>query len=157
MKYNFDTSFGNLTQRISKSLGFSLVSKLKNNGISITQEQWCVISMLYFQKQATQTEIGLFLGYDNVKVLRLIARLEKAGIIERNAGNVDRRFKIVNLSGLGKKYYKIIEPHAKMTLEEATKGLSSEEAGQSIKILKKILNNLDATNLVKSNDKRINL
>ncbi|PKP51391.1 MAG: hypothetical protein CVT92_12900 [Bacteroidetes bacterium HGW-Bacteroidetes-1] len=148
MKYNFDTSFGNLTQRISKSLGFSLASKLTNHGISITQEQWCVISMLYFQKQATQTEIGLFLGYDNVKVLRLIARLEKAGIIERNAGSIDRRFKIVNLSGLGKEYYIMIEPHAKMTLEEATKGLSSEETDLCVKILKKISNNLEETNSV---------
>lgn len=143
MKYSFDTSLGNLTQRISKSLGFRLVSKLESNDISISAEQWCVISMLKFQHQATQTAIGLFLGYDKVRILRLIEGLEKAGIVERSVDNNDKRFKVVKLTESGNQYYYIIEVYAKETLIEATKGLSSEEVKTCIPMLKKILENIE--------------
>jgi MarR family transcriptional regulator, organic hydroperoxide resistance regulator len=143
MKYSFDTSLGNLTQRISKSLGLRLVSKLESHDISITAEQWCIISMLKFQRQATQTAIGLFLGYDKVRVLRLIEGLERVNIIERSTDNNDKRFKNVKLTELGNQYYSKIEVHAKKTLEEATNGLSREELNSCISTLKKITGNLE--------------
>ena len=143
VKYSFDTSLGNLTQRISKSLGESLVSKLQEHEISVTAEQWCVISMLYNHKSETQTAIGLFLGYDKVKVLRLIVDLEKAGIVERFIDSNDKRFRIVRLTESGNQYYKIVEVHAKETLKEATKGLNSEELKTCTSLLKKILGNLE--------------
>lgn len=143
MRYSFDTSLGNLTQRISKSLGVRLVSKLKSHDISISAEQWCVISMLKFQGQATQTAIGLFLGYDKVRVLRLIEGLERVNIIERSTDNNDKRFKIVKLTEIGNQYYNKIVIHAKKTLDEATNGLSREELNACISMLKKITGNLE--------------
>lgn len=143
VKYSFNTSLGNLTQRISKSLGESLVSKLEEHGIAVSAEQWCVISMLYNHKCETQTAIGLFLRYDKVKVLRLIKGLEKAGIVERFIDNNDKRFKIVRLTESGNQYYKSVEVHAKETLKEATEGLNAEEVKTCTSMLKKILGNLE--------------
>jgi DNA-binding MarR family transcriptional regulator len=143
MKYNFDTSLGNLSQRVSKSLGSLLVSKLEKQGIPVTAEQWCVISMLYSHKQASQTDIGLFLGYDKVRVLRLIERLENEGIVERSTHVQDRRIKIVKLTEKGGKYYKQVEIHAKKTLEEATTGLTPGEVDLCLTFLKKVSENLE--------------
>jgi len=143
MKYSFDTSLGNLTQRISKSLGVLLVKKIQEDGISVNAEQWCVISMLKFQHQATQTDIGLFLGYDKVKVLRLIADLEKDGIVKRSTDRDDKRFKIVRLTEKGSETYRKIEVLARDTLAEATSGLSDAEVRNCISMLKKILGNLE--------------
>ncbi|MBK7625622.1 MAG: winged helix DNA-binding protein [Bacteroidales bacterium] len=143
MKYSFDTSLGNLTQRISKSLGVLLVKKIQKGGISVNAEQWCVISMLKFQHQATQTDIGLFLGYDKVKVLRLIVDLEKSEIVERYEDKDDKRFKIVKLTEKGNETYRKIEVLARDTLAEATNGLSDVEVKNCIVMLKKISRNLE--------------
>lgn len=143
MKYSFDTSLGNLTQRISKSLGVLLVKKIQEDGISVNAEQWCVISMLKFQHQATQTDIGLFLGYDKVKVLRLIVDLEKSEIVERYEDKDDKRFKIVKLTEKGNETYRKIEVLARDTLAEATKGLHEAEVKICVSMLKKISQNLE--------------
>ncbi|MDT8374248.1 MAG: winged helix DNA-binding protein [Bacteroidales bacterium] len=143
MKYSFDTSFGNLTQRISKSLGVLLVKKIQERAIPVSAEQWCVISMLYNHKRETQTAIGLFLGYDKVKVLRLIADLERAGIVERFKDNDDKRFNIVKLTEKGSETYRKIEVLARDTLAEATNGLSAAEVKTCISMLKKISRNLE--------------
>lgn len=143
MKYSFDTSLGNLTQRISKSLGVLLVKKIQEDGILVNAEQWCVISMLKFQHQATQTDIGLFLGYDKVKVLRLIVDLEKSEIVERYEDKDDKRFKIVKLTEKGNETYRKIEVLARETLAEATSGLSDVEVKNCIVMLKKISQNLE--------------
>ncbi len=143
MKYSFDTSLGNLTQRISKSLGVLLVKKIQEDGISVNAEQWCVISMLKYQHQATQTDIGLFLGYDKVKVLRLIVDLEKSEIVERYEDKDDKRFKIVKLTEKGNETYRKIEVLARDTLAEATNGLHEAEVKNCISMLKKISRNLE--------------
>jgi DNA-binding MarR family transcriptional regulator len=143
MKYSFDTSLGNLTQRISKSLGVLLVKKIQEDGISVNAEQWCVISMLKYQHQATQTDIGLFLGYDKVKVLRLIVDLEKSEIVERYEDKDDKRFKIVKLTEKGNETYRKIEVLAHDTLAEATNGLHEAEVKNCISMLKKISRNLE--------------
>jgi DNA-binding MarR family transcriptional regulator len=144
VKYSFDTSLGNLTQRISKSLGVSLVTKLQEHEISVTAEQWCVISMLYNHKCETQTAIGEFLGYDKVRILRLIKALEKSGIVERLIDSNDKRFKIVSLTESGNHLYRLIEVHATETLREATKGLNSQEVKTCTSMLKKISLNLES-------------
>lgn len=148
MKYSFDRSFGNLSRTISKALGQRLESKLREQNLSITAEQWNVISMLHHHGKLSQKAIGLFVGFNKVRINRLIDRLEKTKIVKRSASNSDKRMKIVTLTKLGNQYYQQIYPFAEETLKDATKGLNPEEVDICINYLLKISNNLD--NLTKT-------
>ena len=145
MNYSFDRSFGNLSRTISKALGQRLESKLREENLSITAEQWNIISMLHYHGKLSQKEIGLFVGFNKVRINRLIDRLEKNKIVKRSAGNSDKRTKIVTLTKLGKQYYQQILPFAEETLKDATKGLKPEEVDLCIDYLLKISNNLENT------------
>lgn len=142
-QYRYETSLGNLAHRISRGLGYKLLKKLQSNGISVNQEQWCVISMLSFFESASQQEIADFLGYDKYKVLRLLLRLEKEKIIYREKDGKDRRINKVELTQKGKVYYDKIKILAEDTLSEAYSGLSSREEKKLLENLMKIKDNLE--------------
>ena len=148
MKYSFERSFGNLSRTISKALGQRLECKLRKQNLSITAEQWSVISMLNHHGALSQKAIGLFIGFNKVRINRLIDHLEKTKIVKRSVGDSDRRLKIVALTKLGNQYYQQISPFAEETLKDATRGLNPEEVDLSINYLLKISNNLE--NLTKS-------
>lgn len=143
MKYHFESSLGNITHQTSKSLGINLSVHLTRRGITITPEQWCVISMLYATKPSSQTQVGDFLGYDKVRVARLIEKLEHDGLITRHINPLDKRVKMVTLTAKGDKLYRMVEPWAEKTLAEATRGISPEEIILLLNLLKTINQNLE--------------
>ena len=142
MKYSFDKSLGNLTHRISSQLGRRLTFKLNKIGISVTPPQWSVISMLYFYKNQSQAEIALFLGYNKVRVKRLIDDLENSNIVKRFINKKDKRFNTIKLTKQGKSLYEKISPIAKETVTEAYNQFDKDEIEQCEKVLSHIYQNL---------------
>jgi len=61
--------------------------------VQATPEQWCVISILYATKLTTQTQASDFLGYDKVRVARLMVKLEQDELITRQINPLDKRVK----------------------------------------------------------------
>ncbi|MBW6478322.1 MAG: MarR family winged helix-turn-helix transcriptional regulator [Bacteroidales bacterium] len=155
-QYRYDTSLGNLAHRISRGLGLRLLKKLQSEAIPVNQEQWCVISMLCFSGSTSQQQIADFLGYDKVKVLRLLLRLEKDKIICRKKDRNDRRINKVELTQKGKVYYDKIKILAEDTLSEAYSGLSSGEEKKLLKNLMKIKDNLEKQGCAKTGPRKYN-
>lgn len=143
MNYHFNTSLGNLTHQISKGLGARLMQHLAQAGLNATPEQWCVISMLHATKLSTQTEVGEFLGYDKVRVARLLERLEHDKLIIRQINPLDKRVKMIALTPRGNRLYKLVEPFAEKTLEEALGGFSAVDLKQLMHLLRSINQNLE--------------
>ena len=142
MKYSFENSLGNISRMISKALGETLERKLIENNIFITAEQWSLISLLFQKGDLSQRDIGVFLGFNKVRILRIINRLEVDHIIVRMVNVNDKRFRIIRLTDLGKDYYNKIIPFAQETIEVAFNKFSEKETAVFNKLFKKIYGNL---------------
>ena len=82
---------------------FYLISKTENTmsvyikqqftkaGLKVTPGQLAILFLLKGKNRQTMTDISLGLGTDNSGMTRLIDRLEKNGLVERNNSTSDRR------------------------------------------------------------------
>ncbi|MDY6800330.1 MAG: MarR family transcriptional regulator [Bacteroidota bacterium] len=143
MKYSFDTSLGNISRMISKSLGKSLEAKLASRDIFITAEQWSVLSILFQKKKLTQIEIGTLLGLDKVQIVRIIDILEKEKFVQRVISLTDKRFKNVNLTPKGIEIYHKIVPYAIEVHADAFSSINKDDIKQCLITLEKINDNLN--------------
>ncbi|MDF3839533.1 MarR family transcriptional regulator [Cupriavidus basilensis] len=91
--------------RMGESIGY-LVARAKNvlsheveqevNCLDITHAQATCLMMLAAGRGSTVTDLGRELGTDMGSVTRLLSRMEKRGLIERQRSDADRR--VVDLS-----------------------------------------------------------
>ena len=143
MEYSFDKSLGNLSRVISKSLGANLEKRIVNNHINLTSEHWSIISLLHHVTNLNQNAIAKAFGFDKVRVLRILNKLETEKIITRTTDELDKRSRIVNLTEYGMILYKEITPLAQETLNDAFKSFTDEEVLLYMKLSKKIIENLN--------------
>lgn len=144
MEYSFDKSLGHLSQVISKNLGSNLEKKLLENGISLTAEQWSVISLVYHKKDLNQNAIANAYGFDKVRVLRILNILESEKIIYRTTDALDKRSRKVTITDKGVSLYHKIVPLAQETIDNALKSLTQEEVSQYMQLSGMIIQNLSS-------------
>ncbi len=142
MEYRYDKSLGNISRMISKSLGKSLEKKLSENNIDLTAEQWSVISLLFHKDILTQIQIGIILGLDKVKTLRIVKHLENKDLLKRVISSTDRRYNDVCLTPEGVQLYHQIVPFAIEVHKEAFASINPTDVTLCLDILAKINNNL---------------
>ncbi|TVQ09106.1 MAG: MarR family transcriptional regulator [Bacteroidetes bacterium] len=142
IQYDFDHSLGKITQQVSRLLGQRLEEVFAQNGISISAEQWSIISMLSKREHPTQKEIGSYLLMDKVSVNRTLDRLEKAGWVERVVSEQDRRSKTLALTSDGRRLYNSLSQYAEQVLETALKELDDQDTRQLFGLLEKVYLNL---------------
>lgn len=142
MEYSFNKSLGYLARVISRNLGINLEKKLLNNKITITAEQWSVISITYHHNNSNQNAIAKALNYDKVRVLRILNKLEAENIIFRKTDSNDKRARMVSLTKKGIDIYNRISPIAQETLDDAFLNLTSKEISVYMKLTQKIIANL---------------
>lgn len=83
-------------------------------------------------------ELAHRLGLATSTVTRLVDRLEAAGLAERRSERPDRRSILVGLSGSGRDALAGIRKRVRALLRELIGGLSSQEQGELIRLLKKL-------------------
>ena len=85
------------------------------------------------------------MNQNKVKITRLVDRMGSKELILREATVDDKRFKNVQLSEKGKRYYFSAEPIAKQVLEQAFKGFSETEYIQLMALCNRVVVNLKET------------
>lgn len=142
MEYRYDKSLGNISRMISKALGKRLEKKLSENNIDLTAEQWSVISLLFHKGILTQVQIGIILGLDKVKTLRIVKHLENKDLLKRVISSTDRRYNNVCLTPKGVQLYHRIVPFAIEVHKEAFDSMHPRDVNYCLNILTKISENL---------------
>ncbi|MDI1355770.1 MAG: MarR family transcriptional regulator [bacterium] len=106
--------------------------ELKRAGFTITIDQWLIIKNIVEYPEISQQELSEKVFKDNASVTRIIELLVKAGYLERNISNSDRRRTKLKVTSKGKK---IIAHVHKVVLKNRTTALSglSEKEIESMK------------------------
>ncbi|PKP09535.1 MAG: hypothetical protein CVU09_11380 [Bacteroidetes bacterium HGW-Bacteroidetes-4] len=142
MDYSFKKSLGHLSHELSKKLGSSFEKRMQVIQPSLKAEHWSVISLLHQESNLNQMSIAQVFGFDKVKVLRIINKLEKQHIVVRTIDISDKRAYRINLTVMGNEIYNQLAPLAATTIEDAFSSFSRDEREIFMKNLQKILKNL---------------
>jgi DNA-binding MarR family transcriptional regulator len=115
---------------------------LKENGVTITSDQWVVVKRISEQEGVNQREIAGITYKDPASVTRIIDLLEKNGIVMRKPVEGDRRSYALFLTDAGKSLVRKITPIASEILSKGLKGIKKSDQEKLNEILNKIYDNV---------------
>lgn len=137
---------------ILENLGFLLSktnSKMKNNlaralkPYNVTHEQWPLLKWLWEQDGISQKVLSEKSLKDQPTTTRILDKLERRGLICRQADPKDRRVSLIYLTPEGREIRDPLIELAHQALEQALAGLSEQERTQLKNLLNRISDNLD--------------
>ena len=140
--YLLKDSLAHLAMQLSKAALRRINQDLQAQGYPITSEQWTALVHIWNQDGLTQLELGQRLSKDKTNIARLVASLEQAGFIRREAGETDRREKSVHLTATGLAAMPPLAALVQRVLDEAYAGIDEHELSVCRRVLAKARKNL---------------
>ena len=137
-----DQSAGYLINMTALLLKREFNSAIKNNSIDVTPEQWAILNRLNEKSGLTQKEVARLTFKDNANITRMVDKLEKKGLVTRQADLNDRRTWNLSITKKGIEIRDLVEPLAVDILNKISKGISKSEMESYNYISKKIIDNL---------------
>ncbi len=137
-----DQFYSFLTGRVSTAIERRLQRNFKENGITITAEQWSILYFLWDSEGLSQQDLAKLTFRDKPSVSRLISNLEKQKILIRLNCTGDRRTNQIFLTALGHRIKDKCMYQAEKTISEAMKGVDKESMQQAQQLLEIVFNNL---------------
>ena len=110
---------------------------------NVTQEQWPLLIRLWVEDGISQKELSEKCFKDQPTTARILDKLERRGLIRRQANTEDRRVSLIYLTSEGHAMRGPLIPIARQALEQALQGLSEQEQDQLKNLLNRIGGNLD--------------
>jgi len=110
---------------------------------NITHEQWPLLIRLWIKDGISQKELSEKSFKDQPTTTRILDKLDRRGLIRRQANSADRRISLIYLTKEGQEIKDPLIPLARQALEQALEGLSEQEQTQLKNLLNRIGNNLD--------------
>lgn len=140
--YKLNDSIGYKLFQSSRLMTNRLNQSFRLKGYPITHEQWQVLSRLFDLDGQTQQSLAALNERDEPSVSRLVANMERSGLVVRRPHPTDKRVNLVYLSEESKQLKKEYTAVALQTIEEARAGIDPDEFDQCLRTLDKIRRNL---------------
>lgn len=134
MSNSQDHHIGFLVQQISHLVIQLHNEKLEKEGVTSSQER--LLTLLYINNGATQSELQQDLLIKPSSVTKLIDVLAQKGLVTRVADSKDARVKVINLTEKGQLMEAKLWDIKKQMEERIAKSLSEEQQAQLVEILK---------------------
>ena len=115
---------------------------LRQNGVSITSDQWELVKCIGEQEGINQREIAGITFKGPASVTRIIDILEKSGAVKRESIAEDRRSYALYLTDTGKSLIRKITPLEKEIRSKGVKGIKKHDQDKLTEILSKIHKNI---------------
>ncbi len=139
--FNLDACVGFITNKAGKKLAEAFNERLLKVGI--TRVQWIALYYLGEYDELNQKELGDLMDIKQSSVARLIDRMEKEGYVTRQKHISDRRITKLILTDKGKKYREDLLPEGEKMAQVFTEGISDEEISTFLKVIDKMLSNIE--------------
>jgi MarR family transcriptional regulator, transcriptional regulator for hemolysin len=137
--------FGLVIHDVARLLRRRYEQRLRSTGIGLTRAQCAVLINLVEREGLNQACLAQVLDIEPITLVRLLDRLQEAGLIARKPDPKDRRAYILELTGNAEPVLEQIYALAEQVYEEAQAGLSKAEVDHLISQLQVIKSNLLAS------------
>lgn len=138
-KLNPRESLGFLTWKVSRLTTNALAARFVQAGVDITVEQWRALIPLYKHEGLSQGLLCEILSQEKTGVSRLVAALEKRGLLRRESSDEDRRVKFLYITPAGRELIDNTVDMAIESREDAIKDVDPEELRICQKVLWQII------------------
>jgi len=138
--YDFENSLGYWMTLSTQALHRTVSHQLAPQGITFRQAQ--VIGWLVLTGELSQAELVRRMMIEPPTLVRLLDRMEDAGLIRRDGDPHDRRRRIVRLTDEAGPLWEKIAGTLKQVRRLAGRGLTSDEHDQLKRLLRKVHANL---------------
>lgn len=140
--YKLADSIGYKLFQSSRLINNRLNQTFRSNGYPITHEQWQLLSRLFEKDGQSQQSLAALNERDEPSVSRLVANMERNGLVERRPHPTDKRMNLVFLTEESKRMKEDYTASAVQTLEEAARDIDRDELAQCMRTLDRIRRNL---------------
>jgi DNA-binding MarR family transcriptional regulator len=106
-----------------------------------TRAQWAVLVALARHEGARQVQLADILEIEAITLVRLLDRLEEAGLVERRADPTDRRARTLHLTPASRPVFERIREIGKESRDLGLSGLTDEEKKNLRALLERIRSN----------------
>jgi MarR family transcriptional regulator for hemolysin len=144
--YDFDESIGYWLHVTTQAWQRVMIDKLAPDGI--TYRQMHVIGWLKFAGELSQAELARNMMIEPPTLVRILDRMEAAGLLRRIDDPDDRRRRILRLTARAEPLWERIANCARELRASAATGLSPAEVAQLKQLLRKVHANLGAEEMV---------
>ena len=142
--FDFESTLPHWINRLSFQIRAQAQQALTDAGIDLTPEEWAVLMVLWSRGPQRMTELAATTFRDRTTVTRMIDRLARKGLIQRQSNTSDRRSVRVAATAAGH----ALEPQVMAVMlpfiAQATAGLESDEIERALTVMRRISANLDA-------------
>ena len=143
LDHHLRNSLAHLMGRTSRAVLNRVQKSFTSAGHPVTVEQWLLLVNLRNRDGQLHQELADNTYKDKTTVTRLLDGLEKKGLVERVAGEDDRRQKRISITGNGKELLKALGPLALETQSRSMQGIDPEELKICRNVLLKVYGNVN--------------
>ena len=143
LDHHLRNSLAHLMGRTSRAVLNRVQKSFTSAGHPVTVEQWLLLVNLRNRDGQLHQELAGNTFKDKTTVTRLLDGLEKKGLVERVAGEADRRQKRISITGKGTELLKALGPLATETQSRALQGIDPKELEICRNVLLKVYNNIN--------------
>ena len=120
--------------------------RLKEEGYTITIDQWLIIKCILENPKVTQNEISEKVFKDSASVTRIITLLVKAKYLKRKINKTDRRRSVLQVTELGEQIISSVDQIVKVNRSVALNGIDEKEMEISQRVMDQITTNCKKIN-----------
>lgn len=142
MKLTISDIFNIVIGRTTNTVNRKLQREFKRVNLTITHEQWSLLSALWAEDGQTQQSLSEKTFRDKTSVTRLINKLEIQSLVVRISDKTDQRTNLIYLTAQGKSLEKTTSPILNQTYKKAIEGISENDILICKDVLNKVFENL---------------
>ncbi len=131
-----------------KVIDYFIMDRFAENNIGLTKAQWLLLKRLKEVNGESQHNLAFITNRDKASLTRLLTTMEKKNLVARIPSESDHRINRIYITAFGEKILKQAMPIVKEMIEEMQNGITEEERILTIKVLKKLMNNIQTEELV---------
>jgi MarR family transcriptional regulator for hemolysin len=139
--YDFEESLGYWLTVTHQAYHRAITARLLPQGV--TYRQSLVVGWLALKGELTQADLARKMLIEPPTLVRLLDRMEAAGLVQRWGDPDDRRRRIVRLTATAEPVWDKLIQVARKTREQAATGLSAAEQALLNSLLQRVLANLE--------------
>ncbi|WP_437577302.1 MarR family winged helix-turn-helix transcriptional regulator [Sorangium sp. So ce887] len=138
-----DNALGYWVARVYLASRAAMYRRFRAHGVEITPEQWMVLVRLWEQEGVTQTHLAERTFRDVPTMSRILALMDRDGLIARRQDPTDRRARLVYLTARGRQLRKALSSEAMAMVDALRAGIPEDDLLTTRRTLQRLLANLE--------------